>query len=132
MRDGGLRPWCCYVYLDDEPVGTGVVRADGKIDMVLPVRDKRELDGRRLRFLQADPHDRADFDREQGEGDLEECELCGGEGVREYEDAPDEWGEDCPSEPNHLIPCRGCVEIARDRERAFAAWLLRRHLEACG
>lgn len=40
-----------------------------------------------------------------------DCELCGGEGFREYNDAPDEWGEDCPSLKNHLIPCRGCAEL---------------------
>lgn len=43
-----------------------------------------------------------------------ECDLCGGDGVREYLDAPDEWGEDCPSEQNHLIACRGCAELQRD------------------
>lgn len=47
-----------------------------------------------------------------------ECTLCGGEGFREYNDAPEEWGEDCPSEPNHLIPCRECAEIERDRKLA--------------
>lgn len=44
-----------------------------------------------------------------------DCELCGGEGFREYNDAPDEWGEDCPSEINHLIPCRGCAELEREK-----------------
>lgn len=53
-----------------------------------------------------------------------ECELCGGEGFREYLDAPDEWGEDSPSEANHLIPCRGCRE--REREvREHVVWLSR-------
>ena len=36
------------------------------------------------------------------------CHVCGGEGHREYIDAPEEWGEDCPSEVNHLIECREC------------------------
>lgn len=38
----------------------------------------------------------------------EDCTLCGGEGHREYLDSPDEWGEDCPSEVNHLVTCRDC------------------------
>lgn len=38
----------------------------------------------------------------------ETCEVCGGDGHREYMDAPEEWGEDCPSEKNHLIECRTC------------------------
>lgn len=50
-----------------------------------------------------------------------ECELCGGEGVREYNDAPEEWGEDCPSEVNHLIPCRGCAELELDKRIRVAS-----------
>ena len=38
----------------------------------------------------------------------EDCDLCGGDGSREYMDAPDEWGEDCPSEVNHLVECHDC------------------------
>lgn len=38
----------------------------------------------------------------------EDCDVCGGDGMRECMDAPDEWGEDCPSEVNHLITCREC------------------------
>lgn len=38
----------------------------------------------------------------------EDCYLCGGDGHREYVDSPDEWGEDCPSEVNHLVTCREC------------------------
>lgn len=36
------------------------------------------------------------------------CSRCGGEGFIEYMDAPDTWGEDCPSEENHLITCPDC------------------------
>lgn len=38
-----------------------------------------------------------------------DCERCGGEGSIEYADAgPDVWGEDCPSEVNHLVECPDC------------------------
>jgi RecJ-like exonuclease len=37
-----------------------------------------------------------------------DCEQCGGEGMVEYMDCPEAWGEDCPSEPNHLITCPRC------------------------
>lgn len=57
------------------------------------------------------------------------CDLCGGEGVREYNDAPDEWGEDCPSQVNHLIPCRGCAEVARDKHRAIREMLFKRAIQ---
>ena len=43
--------------------------------------------------------------------DLEEsepCPTCGGDGFIEYLDAPEAWGEDCPSEENHLIECTNC------------------------
>lgn len=37
------------------------------------------------------------------------CERCGGEGSIEYDDAgSDVWGEDCPSEMNHLVECPAC------------------------
>lgn len=36
------------------------------------------------------------------------CDRCGGDGSVEYDDAPDAWGEDCPSDVNHLIPCPDC------------------------
>ena len=37
------------------------------------------------------------------------CQECGGEGFIEYNDAgPSYWGEDCPSEENHLVTCRHC------------------------
>ena len=36
------------------------------------------------------------------------CERCGGDGSVEYDDAPDAWGEDSPSEENHLIECPDC------------------------
>lgn len=43
------------------------------------------------------------------------CQICGGEGSREYNDAPEEWGEDCPSEANHLIECRECDSSGIER-----------------
>lgn len=58
--------------------------------------------------------------------DAWECDLCGGEGFREYLDAPEEWGEDCPSEMNHLIRCRGCEEIERAKRRAMVAFMLKK------
>jgi hypothetical protein len=36
------------------------------------------------------------------------CPWCGGDGIAEYLDCPEVWGEDCPSEPNHLIVCPQC------------------------
>lgn len=44
----------------------------------------------------------------------ETCDMCGGEGVIEYADYPEVWGEDCPSYQNHLLPCPEC----RRREMA--------------
>lgn len=38
------------------------------------------------------------------------CERCCGDGFVEYYDAEDTWGEDCPSEVNHLIPCPDCTK----------------------
>ena len=37
-----------------------------------------------------------------------DCPTCGGEGTAEYNDCPETWGEDCPSEVNHLITCPNC------------------------
>ena len=36
------------------------------------------------------------------------CDHCGGEGFLEYSDHPELWGEDCPSEVNHLETCPTC------------------------
>ena len=37
------------------------------------------------------------------------CDRCAGEGGLEYSQAgPDVWGEDCPSEMNHLVTCPDC------------------------
>lgn len=37
------------------------------------------------------------------------CDRCGGEGFIEYNDGDGgDWGEDSPSEENHLITCRQC------------------------
>ena len=43
-----------------------------------------------------------------GEDEDNRCERCCGEGFVEYNDAPDTWGEDCPSEVNHLVTCPDC------------------------
>lgn len=40
--------------------------------------------------------------------DEPECPWCGGEGMAEYAESPEAWGEDCPSEVNHLIRCPQC------------------------
>lgn len=36
------------------------------------------------------------------------CYTCGDDGVVEYDDTPELWGEDCPSETNHLAICPEC------------------------
>ena len=42
------------------------------------------------------------------------CGRCGGEGFIEYNDGDQsDWGEDCPSEINHLIECRECRGTGR-------------------
>jgi hypothetical protein len=42
------------------------------------------------------------------------CDRCGGEGWIEYNDGDGtDWGEDCPSEINHLIVCRICKGTGR-------------------
>lgn len=42
------------------------------------------------------------------------CERCGGDGTIEYLDAgPSVWGEDCPSEVNHLVECPNCEGTGR-------------------
>ena len=46
-----------------------------------------------------------------------ECGSCGGEGLVEYIDTPELWGEDCPSEVNHLEPCPECRRIEIDQIR---------------
>lgn len=41
--------------------------------------------------------------------DAQICDHCGGEGFIEYDDGDGgDWGEDSPSEENHLIECRHC------------------------
>lgn len=40
--------------------------------------------------------------------DRDTCDACGGEGFVEYLDCPAVWGEDCPSEVNHLVACPEC------------------------
>lgn len=51
-----------------------------------------------------------DWDDESARNeDRETCDRCGGDGSIEYAEAgPSEWGEDCPSEVNHLIECPDC------------------------
>ena len=51
--------------------------------------------------------DDADYDHDYW--DEERCYRCGGEGLIEYaEGGPEVWGEDCPSEVNHLVTCPDC------------------------
>lgn len=49
------------------------------------------------------------FTDELDELERHRCERCGGDGFIEYNDGDgSDWGEDCPSEENHLIICRAC------------------------
>ena len=51
----------------------------------------------------------------EDELDFHICSRCGGDGVIEYNDGdPSDWGEDCPSEINHLIVCRACNGTGRE------------------
>ncbi len=38
----------------------------------------------------------------------EDCDRCGGDGFVEYLEAPEAWGEDCPSKLNHFVTCVYC------------------------
>lgn len=71
------------------------------------------------RLLPAAPGS-ADFDDypEDYWDDEETCDMCGGDGVIEYLDHPEVWGEDCPSYQNHLLPCPECRrrELAERRK----------------
>lgn len=40
--------------------------------------------------------------------DRDSCPTCGGDGITEYMDDEGSWGEDCPSEVNHLVTCSNC------------------------
>ena len=56
--------------------------------------------------LEQDAWDDDGWDRDY---ERDECDRCGGEGHIEYAEAgPSVWGEDCPSEVNHLIECPEC------------------------
>lgn len=56
--------------------------------------------------LERDVYADGDYDDDEPS---EDCERCGGDGHIEYNDAgPDVWGEDCPSEKNHLVTCPDC------------------------
>lgn len=46
-------------------------------------------------------------------GDDDACPRCGGDGSIEYLEAPETWGEDCPSEKNHLVECPDCDGTGR-------------------
>jgi PRTRC genetic system protein A len=68
----------------------------------------------RVRYIGA-VEDQSDFDDSPAtcsvcgqELDSVDCDRCGGDGFVEYMDAPDTWGEDCPSEENHLVTCQDC------------------------
>lgn len=47
--------------------------------------------------------------------DDDTCPDCGGEGFQEYDDCPEVWGEDSPSEGNHLVTCPTCGGSGRMR-----------------
>ena len=49
------------------------------------------------------------------------CSCCGGDGVVEYADHPEVWGEDCPSYENHLVPCPECLEREREAKRSASS-----------
>lgn len=60
-------------------------------------------------FAKAQASGVMDFDgRVDFEGGLDHCERCGGEGMVELHDAPDQWGEDCCCEENRTITCPDC------------------------
>lgn len=54
--------------------------------------------------------ERSDADDDYWDGEEEpSCPTCGGDGMIEYmEGGPEVWGEDCPSEMNHLVTCPNC------------------------
>lgn len=56
-----------------------------------------------------------DFSDYDGDDEDNRCERCCGEGLVEYNDAPDTWGEDCPSEVNHLVRCPDCRGTGEQR-----------------
>jgi protein gp37 len=86
----------------------------------------RQLSGPRVKFVSFEPlQEEIDPSRamEPTESDWDElnlddpgCERCSGEGHVEYNDAPDTWGEDSPSEDNHLVECPGCKEHEQWRQ----------------
>src|SRR5688572_5387398 len=54
-----------------------------------------------------------DFDE-----DDDRCDRCCGEGFIEYIDGgPEVWGEDCPSEENHLVSCPRCRGTGIDQTK---------------
>lgn len=60
--------------------------------------------------------------RDQAYDDDHTCFKCGGEGLMQLSDCPEEWGEDSFSEVDRLIECPDCAE-ERER-RQIAQWPL--------
>lgn len=57
-----------------------------------------------------------DFDGNLDDPAEDDCPTCGGDGTAEYIDCPEAWGEDCPSEVNHLITCPNCGGSGRSKD----------------
>ena len=113
-----------FTYIDGVLVGCGYCQADGSVLFRTPPDKLR--DGAMVMFLQADDDDWDSF-YEQYDQDAWDCERCGGEGHMEYNDCPEVWGEDCPSEVNHLVECPTCREVEREKNQALGRFLLKRH-----
>lgn len=64
--------------------------------------------------------------------DAWDCPSCGGEGSVEYMDHPEVWGEDCPSEANHLVACPECPKNERERDEAIHRWKFERLWDSLG
>lgn len=58
----------------------------------------------------------ADYSDDYGDGLDDSCPWCGGDGTAEYSECPEAWGEDCPSEVNHLITCPKCKGSGRAKD----------------
>ena len=115
-----------FVYIDRELVGCGYCQGDGSVPFETTPDKLR--DGAAVMFLQPDDDDWDAF-YTQYDPDAWDCDRCGGEGHMEYNDCPEAWGEDCPSEVNHLVECPNCNEAERAKLRAMGAFLLKNHLK---